>query len=136
MNQPSPDSRRRIDWLRIIPRSLSLAWALFWIWFGAASGISEGVGLVGVVVHTALPGMIFLVSALIPWRFPRTGGVILIIESIVIIVAYPIMFDHFPLITIVFVLLTMSVPPLLSGILFLLEHRRLSRGLNIPDIGV
>ncbi len=136
MEHSASRSRRRVNWLRIIPRSLALAWAFFWVWFGAASGVSEGIGFIRTVVHIALPGLIFLVSSLIPWRFPRTGGVILIIEGIVITIAYPIMFDHFPLITIVFVLLTMSVPPLLSGILFLLEHHRLSRGIDIPDIGV
>ncbi len=136
MAQSDAIGRRRINWLRIIPRSLALAWALFWVWFGAASGISEGVGFFGAVKHTALPGLIFLASALIPWRFPRSGGIILIVEGVLITIAYPIMFDQFPLTIIMYVLLTMSVPPLLSGILFLLEHRRIRRGIDMPDIGV
>ena len=136
MTQSSVAVHRRIRWLRFISRSLALAWAIFWVWFGLASGISEGIGFLGTVMHAAFPGLIFLLSALIPWRFPRTGGIILIIEGIIITVAYPIMFDRFPLTTVIFVLLTMAVPPILSGILFVLEHHKISKGIDMPDIGV
>jgi hypothetical protein len=135
MSQSSVVTHRRINWLRFTSRSLALAWGVFWSWFGAASGISEGIGLLGTIVHTALPGLIFLVSALIPWWLPRTGGVILIVEGVIVAIAYPIMFGQFPLATIIFVLLTMSAPPLLSGILFLLEHHRINKGIDVPEIG-
>jgi hypothetical protein len=125
-----------INWLKLIPRSLAFAWALFWVWFGFASGISEEVGFLSTIKHAASPGLIFLLSALIPWRFPRTGGVILIVEAVIITIAYPIMFDQFPLTTIILVLLTMAVPPLLSGILFLREHHKISKGIDMPEIGV
>jgi len=115
-------------WAHWTARILSLAWAGFWVWFGLASGISEPTTergkLMDVLIHTTVPGLVFLVTALIAWRWEAVGGVLLLLEGLIIAVGYPWMFHgRFPLRTYVFVELTMAVPPLVAGVLFLIASR-------------
>jgi hypothetical protein len=114
--------------MRLIARVLSLLWAAFWVWFGVASGIGEGLTAAGTLMHTAAPGLIFLGSALLAWRVELVGGIGLIAEGLLVCVAYPVMASgRFPPQTIFFVLLTMGAPPLIAGLLFLLGWRRSRR---------
>ena len=112
--------------MRHIARILALIWAGWWTFFGLASGLAEGVSPAGVLAHAALPGLAFLAGAAVAWRWETVGVVLLILEGLSVLVAYPIMTcAHFPLATIVFVLLTMALPPIAAGLLFLLGSRRL-----------
>jgi hypothetical protein len=112
-------------WMRHIGRGLALLWAGWWCFFGLASGLSEGLTAAGVLVHTAVPGLVFLVSAFVPWRWEALGAVLLLVEGIVVLIAYPVMVSgRFPLSTIVFVSLTMALPPLVAGVLLLADWRR------------
>jgi hypothetical protein len=106
-------------WMRWMARGLSLVWAGFWVFFGVASGIGERGKPMEVLIHTAVPGLIFLVSALIAWRWEAVGGVLLVVEGLVVAVGYPLMARHFPLSTKIFIELTMATPPLVSGLLLL-----------------
>jgi hypothetical protein len=107
-------------------RILAMLWAAFWTWFGLASGIAEGLGPAGILVHTAVPGLFFVLLLLVAWRWQAVGGILLVLASLSIAVAYPLVFRRMPLPTTIFVLLTMAVPPLLAGILFL-AHWRLNK---------
>jgi hypothetical protein len=110
--------------LRIVAYVLALAWAGLWVFFGLASGIGEGENLLGLVIHTAAPGLVFLISALIAFKWEMFGGYLLIGEGLAVLVGYPISARHFPLSTIIFVLLTMALPPLLSGIFLIICRRK------------
>lgn len=114
----------RPKWLRRAGLVVGLVAAGWWVFFGIASGIGEGLDFVGALVHTALPGLIFLASVAVAWRWEPIGGVFLIVEGLFVSVAYSIVFGHCPLMTIVLVLLTMSLPLLASGVLFLLSPRK------------
>jgi hypothetical protein len=115
----------RINWLLWIARLLALLWGGFWIWYGVASGISEGVGVIGTLRYAAMPGLILLASALFAWKYARTGGFLLIIEGLIIAITYPLIFgSRFPLMTVLLVLLTMATPPILAGLMFLIHHKR------------
>ena len=100
-------------------RVLAMLWAAFWTWFGLASGIAEGLSPAGVLVHTAVPGLFFVLLLVVAWRWEALGGILLVLASLFMAVAYPLVFRRMPLSTTIFVLLTMAVPPLLAGILFL-----------------
>jgi hypothetical protein len=112
-------------WIRYTARGLSLAWAGFWVWFGLASGLGEGLTPVGVLRHMTLPGLIFLVSALVAWRWEHVGGALLLLEGLLTLVGYPLQFSRFPAGTILMVLATMALPPLIAGVLFVWDWRRL-----------
>ncbi|MBI1788708.1 MAG: hypothetical protein HYR60_14315 [Acidobacteria bacterium] len=111
------------------PHTLALVWALFWVWFGLASGIGEGGGFTAVLLHTAAPGLIFLALALLAIRWQRFGGRLLVGIGALVAIAYPLTFGpRFPWQTVVMVLLTMALPPVLAGILLLAKSRRAPAG--------
>jgi len=128
MDDDKAAAKPPFNWMRWNARILALLWAAFWVWFGLASGIAEGAGFIGTIIHTASPGLILLASALLPWWNAKIGGGLLIIEGLIIAIAYPLIFgSRFPVSTVIYVLLTMSLPPLVAGFLFLLNYRLLKR---------
>jgi len=102
-------------------RVLAVSWALFWIWFGLASGIAEGLPPRGVLIHTAVPGLFFALLVVVAWRWKTPGGILLVLASLFVFVAYPTLFRRLPPLVIFLTLLTMAVPPLVAGILLLLD---------------
>lgn len=80
-----------------------------------------------VLIHTTVPGLVFLVTALIAWRWQAVGGMLLLLEGLIVAVGYPWRFQgRFPLGTYVFMELTMALPPLVAGVLFLAASRMTS----------
>jgi hypothetical protein len=109
----------------IIALVLALLWAAWWIFFGLASGIGEGMSLGGILIHAALPGGIMLISVAVAWMWKLVGGELLVLEGIIVLIGYPIMVSNrFGLRTIVFVMLTMALPPLLAGILLVTSRHK------------
>jgi len=112
-------------WMRYIARALALIWAGWWVLFGVASGIEEKLNPPGILIHSAVPGLIFLASVITAWRWESVGGVILLLEGLFVCIAYPTtMGKRFPLSTIFCVLVTMALPPLIAGLLFLVSRRK------------
>ncbi len=112
-----------------IARALALIWASWWTFFGLVSGAGEG--LIGILANApnALPGLVFLASAAIAWRWDAIGGVVLILEGLLVLIGYPVItHGRFPLSTIVPVLLTIALPPLVAGFLFLASWRKSRTG--------
>ena len=80
----------------------------------------------------ALPGLALLSSVAIAWRWQLIGGILLVLEAAIIAVVYFMMtYSIFPHSTIIFVLLTMALPPLVAGSLLLANWRR-SKILEAP----
>ncbi len=102
-------------WLRIIALGLAFLWAGWWTFFGLASGISEGLPPLGVLIHTTVPGLIFLAVVLIAWRWDLIGGTLLILAGLLTLWVFPFARELFGL-------LTLSLPPVIAGAL-LLMHR-------------
>ncbi len=116
-------ARPTLDWLLLATRILMILWAGFWTWFGLASGFAEGLQPIGVLIHTAVPGLFFGLLVLIAWRWPTAGGFVLLAAGVAVSIAYPIVFARMPAATRNFVLLTMAAPPLICGVLLLLNAR-------------
>ena len=110
--------------LRSLGRALTLLWVLFWALFGLLSGLGEGMDVVGTVVHVTVPGLIFLATALLAWRYEKLGGAVLLAEGCIVAIGYPIAFQAMSVSTFIFVLLAMALPPLIAGLLFLLDWRK------------
>ena len=104
---------------RWLVRLLTAAWAVFWLWFGVASGIHERLPWQGVTLYALRPGLMFIVIALIAWFWPGSGAVLLIVTGFVLAAWYGIYFGHMPTSTKLFVLSTMALPPLLGGLILL-----------------
>ena len=107
-----------------LARILGLAWAGFWLFFGFASSLGEGLTLTGIIMHMIVPGVIFLGIALLAWRWPQHGIVVLVAIGLVAAAGYPIVMSSFAFTTILFVELTMALPPLVTALLFFCALRR------------
>ena len=103
------------------PRVLGLLYALFLSLFAFDSW--EGVssfweGLVGFFIHL-LPVYIILFLLVVGWRWPRWGGV----GFLILAVAFTLVFGWRDPLTI----LLLGGPPVLIGVLFLLDSRAAGR---------
>jgi hypothetical protein len=104
--------------IRKLARVLTIMWASGWILFGLSSGFYEGMTLRGVLLHTALPGLIFLLTTIVAWRWEMIGGKLLLFEGLLVLVIFPVIAaGSIPFGGILFVILTMALPPLVAGFL-------------------
>jgi hypothetical protein len=111
-------------------RTLAAVWAGWWIFFGIASGIGEKLDLFGILMHTLVPGLVFGLVFLLAWKWEAAGGILLVAMGALVTVGYPMMmfrnrpirWDWYS-----FILLTMALPPLISGILLLWHWRATHR---------
>ncbi len=114
--------------LIFLARSLALAWAGFWLFFFVAESAAYHTPL-----HMALPwvgiGLLFVLLALLPWRWEMTGGILLILVGLSAGVAYAVWPP--PLLSVAIRALTcvvLGAPPLAAGILFLMRCRSVTSG--------
>ena len=105
----------------------STAWVLviiaivFWLWFGIGSAYVERAGPVNWLMHILVPGGIFVLSTLVAWRWQGIGGVLLMLEGIAALgfIARAFLWGRFTTPTLMLMCLTLGLPPLVAGILFL-----------------
>jgi hypothetical protein len=99
--------------LRLTARALFLLWAAFWIFFNLASGVSETVelGLMALIMHLFMP-LVALITLYFVWREELLGGVLLLLEAA--------LYTYFFHTREWFMLLTLPLPLVVSGVLLLM----------------
>ena len=111
----------KFPWVRLA-RALALVWAGFWMFFFIVESWSWHTPL-----NAALPwvgaGLLFIVLALVPWRWELPGGLLLVVVGFAAGVAYAIwsaarLAVHGRMLT----TLAISVPPIVAGVLFLMRR--------------
>ena len=111
------------QWERNAARAILLLWAAFWVWFGLASGLSEHLTPFGIFIHTAAPGLVFFLIALLAWRFERAAAWLLFAVGAVILYAYNEFMGHRGALFVLQVGSILAGPPLLAGLLFYMASR-------------
>lgn len=107
-------------WVKRVARILAVVWAGWWVLFGLFSGISEGLSPVETLINTAVPGLIFLAIVLIAWKWQDLGGVLLLLAGMFVLVLYPILtYARLSPGSVLAVLATMALPPIVAGVLCL-----------------
>lgn len=106
------------EWERMVARILSLAWGVFWAWFGFASGVAEYAEFADVLLQT-LPGLVFIGISLYAWRNAAAGGAILLVLAMVVFCAYWSGTGNEPSVRSLGTAILLALPPLMSGALFL-----------------
>jgi hypothetical protein len=99
--------------LRMAGLVVAAAWVLFWTFFAAGEALSArgGFSPVPVLFVAALIG-----SLLTAWRLPMAGGILLLVEGLLVCAAYPIGFLRARSIsTMAVVLLALAAPAIISG---------------------
>ncbi len=114
------DSRKR---LRLLGRLLVLVWAAFWLWFGIASSVGERESVGGTLAHI-LPGLGFLIVGVLAFAWQIKAAILLVAMGLAVGILYPLYATNMPLMTIVFMEMTMALPPLVAGILLLFGRRK------------
>lgn len=111
--------------LLYIARTVAFVWAAYWLFFGITSGVGEGLKLAGIIMHVVFPGVMFLAMALFAWRWPVHGAIVLMLCGMAALILYPLeMRGAIVLSTLMFVILTMGLPPLLAGVLMFIHARK------------
>jgi hypothetical protein len=111
--------------LRNIARFVAVVWAGWWAVFGLLSGLGEGADVWGVVLHTLVPGGIFLLIAAIAWRWEFIGGSLLVFVGLAT-------FQYYPFASSLPGALTLSLPPIVAGFLLLWDRIRPHRPSTPP----
>lgn len=110
-------------WMRYCARALAIIWASWWTFFGIASGLGEGSDIVGVLIHTAFPGLVFLSVAILAWQRLAMGGILLLLVGVLTFIMFPGTM-RFPFPTRIFMLLSFHLPPFVAGLLSLASWLR------------
>ncbi|MEA4884004.1 MAG: hypothetical protein VB144_10205 [Clostridia bacterium] len=103
--------------------AVAAAWAAWWTLFGLVSGIGEGLGLVGTVMHT-VPGLVFMAAAAVGWKWNIAGGVVLAAVGLGALS----FFGYLPSRILEPAGLLIGLPPVVSGVMFIVAGRRVNRG--------
>ena len=112
----------------LLARALALAWAGFWMFFFVAESWVWHTPLRGAMPWVGV-GLLFVVLALVPWRWEVTGGLLLVLAGLSAGVAYTIWPPAgLPLVGRVLTAVVLGVPPVAAGILFLMQGRAVSAG--------
>ena len=93
---------------------------VFWLWFGIGSAIVTQGTAFDWFMYLMMPGGVFIFSGLIAWRWNRLGGILLILEGLLALIFVIIAFisGNYDLSAFILMILTLCLPPLVSGILF------------------
>ena len=99
---------------------------IFWLWFGIGSAYAENAGLFNWLMHILAPGGIFVLSTLAAWRWVGIGGTLLVLEGLAALgfIVLNFLQRSFTASTLTLMCLTLGLPPLAAGILFLICWRR------------
>ena len=100
---------------------IARAWAAWWIAFALATGLGGGFVSIGeTALQTALMALFTGGSVFIATRWRRQGAWLLVLEGLVLTLGYPLVMNpQFPIVTIVFVIVTLGLPPLVAGVMLL-----------------
>jgi hypothetical protein len=110
-------------WIVFVARALALAWAVWWLFFFIVESIVWHTPALQMAPWVAA-GLLFVLLALLPWRWEITGGVSLVIAGLATGVAYAVWAPPgLPVAARVATDIVFGLPPLAAGILFLWHHR-------------
>jgi hypothetical protein len=109
-------------------RVLAVLWAVFWLFVFIAESLAWRTPALVTALWAGV-GLLFVILALVPWRWELSGGFLLLIVGFLIAVAYAIWAP--PGLSIpsrVITTVVLAGPPVVAGILFLRHHRALTPG--------
>ena len=104
-------------------RLIAALWAVFWIWLDLNSSLGKGLPLGGSLLGITVPSLFFTLLLFLAWRTEVLVGLLLLLFGALIAVAFLITSGHLPMNAVVFVVLTMALPPLAAGTMFLVDWR-------------
>ena len=119
-------TKAQSTWQRSTARILMIIAIVFWLWFGIGSAYVERAGPINWLMHILVPGGIFILSTLVAWRWPGIGGTLLVLEGTVALgfIVRAFLQGRFTASTLTLMCLTLDLPPLAAGTLFLVHCQK------------
>ncbi len=116
-------------WQRSSARVLMIIAIVFWLWFEIGSAYVERARPLNWLMHTPVPGGIFIASTLVAWRWEGIGGALLALEGLgtLSFIVRAFLLGNLTGSGLLLMCLTLGLPPLAAGTLFLLCWRRSRR---------
>ena len=113
-------------WQRSSALVLMIITIVFWLWFGIGSAYVENAGLFNWLMHILVPGGIFILTTLVAWRWEGVGGALLALESLAALsfIVRAFLLANFTASGLVLMCLTLGLPPLAAGFLFLIYWKK------------
>ena len=126
--------RQRSAFARTIAWLVLIIWAVWWIYFNIASGISEigDIGTMALVSHLLMPVAI-LVILLICWRWEMWGGLLLVLASLFAYFFYHIGDESRNPVQGLMMVATLIVPAIAPGMLLILCGMETWRGAKASE---
>jgi hypothetical protein len=111
-------------------RLISNLWAASWISLGVASGISQGLTFVRILFDLIISGLFFALLQFLARRREMLGGLLLLLIGVILTVGFPTLSRHLHGNALASVILTLALPPLVAGIMYMMDWR-----IKNPSIG-
>jgi hypothetical protein len=111
-------------------RLISNLWAASWISLGVASGISQGLTFVRILFDLIISGLFFALLQFLAKRREMLGGLLLLLIGLILMVGFPTLSRHLHGNALASVILTLALPPLVAGIMYMMDWR-----IKNPSIG-
>ena len=109
-----------------IARIIALVWAAWWVIFTIRTYIQADTNI-EFDLSMPLLALIFVVSALIPWKWKALGGILLILEGLFITAAYMEQTPSEQWLSQAAYLVIIGIPAVIAGLLFLIHWFRTRR---------
>ena len=112
--------------LRSTARILMIITIVFWLWFGIGSAYVENAAPFNWLMHILVPGGVFTLSTLLVCRREGIGGALLVLEGILALgfIVQAFLWKNVTASALVLMCLTLGLPPLAAGILFVICWRQ------------
>jgi hypothetical protein len=104
-------------------RLIATLWVVFWTWFALTSSLGSKGSTANALMQIVVPGPFFALILFLAWRTEALAGLLLFLMGVFIAVAFPFTSGHLPVNALVFVVLTLALPPLAAGTMFLIDWR-------------
>jgi hypothetical protein len=104
-------------------RLISNLWAASWISLGVASGISQGLTFARILLDLVVSGLFFGLLQFLARRRAVLGGLLLLLIGLILTLGFPTLSRRLHGNALASVILTLALPPLVAGIMYLLDWR-------------
>jgi len=108
----------------IIARGLALLWAGFWLFFFVTESLAWHTPVTVMAFWTGV-SLVFVILALVPWRWELSGGILLVIAGLCAGMVYAIKAPPgLSLAVRVITAVVFGVPPIVAGLVLLVHRSR------------
>ena len=107
---------------------------VFWAWYGLGSRHAAMDGTAFCLTHILAPGGVFAITGMLAWRWEAAGGALFVLEGVATVgfIVRTALQSDLTASSILLMCLTLALPLLAAGTLFLISSKRSAWRLRVP----